>query len=142
MEDLLIGDPVPGLILGRFLKGEPVAGDVYVIEFWASWGGPCRRSIPYLTELQKKFLELDRDLKSAAMTYAARLIDDAWHDNVQGLFSLSVMLLKSEKITFQGDSLEQDADFINLALRTMNRKFAWPGIAGRCDDTTGVKRKA
>jgi len=91
---------------------------------------------------KRKVLLQDRDLKPAAMTFAAHLIDDACHSNVQGLFSLSVMLFKSEKITFQGDGLKQDPDFVNLAVRTMNRKFAWPGIAGRCDDTTGVKRKA
>jgi len=28
---------------------------VLVIEFWATWCGPCRTTIPHLTELQKKF---------------------------------------------------------------------------------------
>ncbi|HXW71115.1 MAG TPA: TlpA disulfide reductase family protein [Methylocella sp.] len=59
MTELLVGDAAPKLILGEYLKGEPVAelvpGNVYVIEFWTSSCGPCRTSIPHLTELQKKF---------------------------------------------------------------------------------------
>ncbi len=41
-----------------FIKGEPVKafelGKTYVVEFWATWCGPCKTSIPHLTELQKK----------------------------------------------------------------------------------------
>jgi thiol-disulfide isomerase/thioredoxin len=57
-ESLGIGDPAPKLEVKSFVKGEPVTGfepgKNYVIEFWATWCGPCRTSIPHLTELQKK----------------------------------------------------------------------------------------
>lgn len=56
---LSVGDPAPPLKVEKFIKGEPVKefkpGHVYVVEFWATWCGPCRVTMPHLTELQKKF---------------------------------------------------------------------------------------
>src|SRR5581483_11860735 len=55
--ELNVGDPAPKLEVKEFVKGEPVKslekGKVYVVEFWATWCGPCRATIPHLTELQK-----------------------------------------------------------------------------------------
>jgi thiol-disulfide isomerase/thioredoxin len=57
-QSLGIGDPAPKLVVKEFVKGEPISefesGKNYVVEFWATWCGPCKTSIPHLTELQKK----------------------------------------------------------------------------------------
>lgn len=56
---LTIGDPAPKVKVKEFVKGGPVTtfdkGKLYVVEFWATWCGPCKVSIPHLTELQKKY---------------------------------------------------------------------------------------
>lgn len=57
-----LGDPAPKLVVKEFLKGEPVRGfepgKTYVVEFWATWCGPCLATIPHLTELQKKYQDI------------------------------------------------------------------------------------
>jgi cytochrome c biogenesis protein CcmG/thiol:disulfide interchange protein DsbE len=53
------GDKAPALSLPT-AKGDTVAleqlrGKVVYVDFWASWCGPCRRSFPFMNEMQAKY---------------------------------------------------------------------------------------
>jgi thiol-disulfide isomerase/thioredoxin len=56
---LKVGDPAPKIQVSRWVQGDEVKefeGDkVYIVEFWATWCGPCVASIPHLDEIYRKY---------------------------------------------------------------------------------------
>ena len=76
---LTVGDPAPKLQVAKWVQGDPVkafdTNHVYIVEFWATWCGPCRASIPHLNELWQKFK--DRGLIAIGQ--------DVWEQNDDGV---------------------------------------------------------
>jgi len=56
---LKMGDAAPKLQTGKWVQGDPVKQfqkeKAYIVEFWATWCGPCRVSIPHLNEIHQKY---------------------------------------------------------------------------------------
>ncbi len=57
-----IDQPAPDFTLkslqGKNLKLSELAGNVILVNFWASWCGPCRKEMPLLNDLHNKYKNL------------------------------------------------------------------------------------
>lgn len=58
---LTVGARAPRIDIAHWVKGEECHGfepdKVYVLEFWATWCGPCVASMPHLSELQETYAD-------------------------------------------------------------------------------------
>lgn len=57
-----LGMPAPAVVLPTLAGGETLdlanfRGKVVYVDFWASWCGPCRQSLPELDRLRRKYAE-------------------------------------------------------------------------------------
>ena len=107
---LEVGDKAPAIGVGEWVANTPVTlesakGKVLVVEFWATWCGPCKRTIPHLNKLHAKhqdkdvvFVGISNEsvekvkpfLKTMEMTYhvgvaASKEAYAAWMEGVRGI---------------------------------------------------------
>jgi len=81
---LAVGDAAPPFALataaGETIGLERLRGNVVYVDFWASWCGPCKRSFPWMGEMQKKYgdggltvvaINVDKKREDAAKFLAA-----------------------------------------------------------------------
>ena len=55
-KDLVVGSDAPPMTV-EWAKGsyDATSDKPYIVEFWATWCSPCKKSIPHLTHLQKEY---------------------------------------------------------------------------------------
>ena len=71
------GDAAPALQYDEWIKGDKLdaieKGHVHVVEFWATWCGPCIAVMPHLSEIQRKY----PDVRIVSMAASERGADEA-----------------------------------------------------------------
>jgi thiol-disulfide isomerase/thioredoxin len=147
--ELSVGDPAPTLQTGKWVQGQPVREfepkHLYIVEFWATWCGPCRQSIPHLNQLAEAFKNKgvvvigqdvwDNDAGVAAfvkgmgdkMTYRVAL-DDKSHDSEGFMTSHwwkrgvnhhgipTAFIIKDQRIAWIGHPMALNEEKINQIL--------------------------
>jgi thiol-disulfide isomerase/thioredoxin len=54
----VLNQKAPDFVVGKWLTPEPGRkGKFVLVDFWATWCGPCRKTIPRLNDLQKQFAD-------------------------------------------------------------------------------------
>lgn len=124
-------------------------GQVYVVEFWATWCGPCVRGMPHLAELQRKYA----DQKVTVIG-----VSDETPDEVEAFLEIPVQGKKDEqqegKQETYGDltsvyrlasdsDMSTHKDYMEAALQSgiptafligKTGQIEWIGHPGRMDD--------
>ena len=73
------GEPAPAFALpaadDRIIALDQLRGRVVYLDFWASWCGPCRRSFPWMNEIEQRYAA--KGLTVVAINVDARRADAA-----------------------------------------------------------------
>ena len=66
-----LDEPMPSFkiesINGNFVSSEEFVGKILIVDFWATWCGPCRREFPHLNELVNEYSD-DKEVQIIAIS--------------------------------------------------------------------------
>ena len=176
MAGLKVGSAAPKIQVARWVQGDAVKafeGDkVYIVEFWATWCGPCVAAIPHVNEIYKKYEDRglvvigqnvwEQDVKSVPdfvkkmggkMTYRVALDDtsagskgamaDGWLAAAgQNGIPCAFVVNKMGKIAYIGHPMELKESLLETLLAEPSTKEPDAPTGAAVDNSTAPSAKA
>jgi thiol-disulfide isomerase/thioredoxin len=132
------GDPAPSIAELVSVSGEKLErfepGTIYVIDFWATWCGPCIKAMPHMSELAKKYKDKSVKVHGISIWETEMRADKALVDRVRDFVQTSETI--AYPISYGGDNGDLARRWMNGAGRSTiptvfvidkEGKIAWIG---------------
>ena len=111
-EKIKVGQQAPDIVMpdvnGKMRKLSDLRGKVVLVDFWASWCGPCRRANPHVVEIYNKYKDRGFDVFSVSLDGLGKqdkkrfkLSDEAFDKRVADSKKRWLAAIAKDKLTWE-----------------------------------------
>ncbi|QDS97184.1 TlpA disulfide reductase family protein [Adhaeretor mobilis] len=141
---LTVGMVAPPIEITQWIQGKPVegfkSGHTYVVEFWATWCGPCLAGMPHISKLQElyqddvTFIGVTREKEEVVTNFLEKAQDKESGETWKEVISYT-LAIDSDSATNKAYMRAAGQDGIPCAFIVgPDSHIEWIGHPGRIDD--------